>query len=76
MRISVIDTGIGIPADELPRVFDKFFRGRQRSLKVRGVGIGLSLVQAIVQTEGGRVTAESAGVGRGSTFRLWLPEVR
>ena len=75
VRISVIDTGVGIPADELPRVFDQFFRGRQRLLQVRGVGIGLSLVQAIVQTEGGRVTAESGGVGQGSTFRLWLPAV-
>jgi len=76
VRISVIDTGVGIPADELPRVFDQFFRGRQRLLQVRGVGIGLSLAQAIVQTEGGRITAESAGEGQGSTFRLWLPAVR
>ena len=73
VRVSVSDTGVGIPADELPHVFDQFFRGRQRVLQVRGIGMGLSLVQAITEAEGGRVTAESAGVGQGSTFRLWLP---
>lgn len=70
--ISVSDTGIGIPADELPHVFDQFFRGSQRALQVRGIGLGLSLVQAIAEVEGGRVTAESDGLGKGSTFRLWL----
>lgn len=74
LRISVTDTGIGIPADELPRVFDQFFRGKQRALQVRGIGMGLSLVHAIVEAEAGRVTAESEGIGQGSTFRLWLPE--
>jgi signal transduction histidine kinase len=72
---SVFDTGVGIPPEELPRVFDQFFRGRQRALQVRGVGLGLSLVHAIAASEGGRITAESEGVGKGSTFRLWLPVV-
>jgi signal transduction histidine kinase len=71
--VTVSDTGIGIPADELPRVFEQFFRGRQRALQVRGIGMGLSLVQAIVEAEGGRVSAESPGVGQGSTFRMCLP---
>jgi len=73
--VSVTDTGVGIPADELPYVFEQFFRGKQRALQVRGIGMGLSLVQAIAEAEGGRVEAESAGVGQGSTFRLRLPLV-
>jgi GAF domain-containing protein len=73
VRLSVSDTGVGIPPDELPHVFDQFFRGRQRALQVRGIGMGLSLAQAIAMAEGGRITAESPGLGQGSTFRLWLP---
>lgn len=74
VRVSVSDTGVGIPADELPHVFEQFFRGRERALQVRGIGMGLSLVAAIAEAEGGRVTAESEGLpGRGSVFRLWLP---
>ncbi|HLF28055.1 MAG TPA: GAF domain-containing protein [Anaerolineae bacterium] len=73
VRVSISDSGIGIPANELPHVFAQFFRGRQRALQVRGIGMGLALVQAIAEMEGGRVTAESAGEGQGSTFRLWLP---
>lgn len=73
VRLSVSDTGIGIPADELPHIFDQFFRGQQRSLQVRGIGMGLSLAQAAAEAEGGRITVESAGVGQGSTFYVWLP---
>jgi signal transduction histidine kinase len=72
--IRVRDTGIGIPADELPRIWDRLFRG-DRSRTERGLGLGLSLVKAIVQAHGGRVTVDSQP-GGGSTFIVSLPAER
>ena len=69
--ITVRDTGVGIPADELPRVWDRLFRG-DRSRAQRGLGLGLSLVKAIVEAHGGTVAVESE-VGRGSAFTVSLP---
>jgi signal transduction histidine kinase len=69
MRIR--DTGAGIPADELPRIWDRLFRG-DSSRAERGLGLGLSLVKAIVQAHGGAVAVESA-LGKGSTFTVSLP---
>lgn len=73
--ITVQDTGVGIPLEAQPRVFDQFFRARQPGTEsVSGSGLGLSLVRAIVQQYGGRVWVESEGVpGRGSTFGVALP---
>ena len=68
---TVRDTGVGIPADELPHVFDLFVRG-DRS-RAGGLGIGLGLVRALVQLHGGRVEAHSEGPGRGSAFIVRLP---
>jgi len=75
-EITVTDTGVGIPADELPLIWDRLYRG-DKSRSTRGLGLGLSLVKAIVQAHGGRVEVESTP-GRGSRFRLRLPtdEVR
>lgn len=67
----VADTGIGIPAEELPHVWDRLFRG-DKSRTTRGLGLGLSLVKAIVEAHGGRVSVESAPAA-GSRFMLWLP---
>jgi signal transduction histidine kinase len=72
--LEVADTGVGIPADELPRVFERFHRvagnvGRTHE----GTGIGLALVRELVSLHGGEVTVDSA-VGRGSTFRVALPK--
>ena len=69
--IRVADTGPGISAQDLPRIFDRLYRGDQ-SRTTRGLGLGLSLVRAYVEAQGGTVTAQSEA-GRGSTFTLRLP---
>jgi signal transduction histidine kinase len=68
---TVRDTGIGIPAEELPRIWERLYRG-DKSRSARGLGLGLSLVKAIVEAHGGVVTVESEPE-RGSTFALRLP---
>jgi signal transduction histidine kinase len=69
--IRVRDNGIGIPPNELPLIWDRLFRGDQ-SRTERGLGLGLSLVKAIVQAHGG-TAAVTSEVGRGSTFTVSLP---
>jgi signal transduction histidine kinase len=68
---TVSDTGVGIPADELPRIWDRLYRG-DKSRSSRGLGLGLSLVKAIVAAHGGKVSVRSRP-GEGSTFELRLP---
>lgn len=69
--LTVSDTGIGIPADERPHIWDRLYRG-DKSRSERGLGLGLSLVKAIVEAHGGRVSVESTP-GAGSRFTLRLP---
>jgi len=69
--VEVRDTGAGIPADELPRIWDRLFRG-DASRTERGLGLGLSLVRAVVQAHGGSVNVVSEP-GQGSTFTIALP---
>jgi signal transduction histidine kinase len=69
--LRVCDTGQGIREDELPRIWDRLFRG-DTSRAERGLGLGLSLVKAVVHAHGGQVSVESE-LGRGSTFSVSLP---
>ena len=69
--LSVRDTGVGIPLDELPRIWDRLFRG-DASRTEMGLGLGLSLVRAIVEAHGGTVEVQSQP-GQGSTFKVRLP---
>jgi len=72
--IMVRDAGAGIPADVLPRVFEPFVQADRSLERSRGgLGIGLTLVKKIVELHHGRVAAESAGLGQGSTFTIRLP---
>jgi signal transduction histidine kinase len=71
--VRVIDSGVGIPADELPHIFERFYRvDVSRSRTTGGAGLGLSIVRQLVAAHGGRVWAESV-VGHGSTFSFTLP---
>ena len=72
--LSVSDTGIGIPADMLPHVFELFVQGRQASDRAAGgLGLGLAIVRNLVERHGGRVEAQSDGPGLGSQFTVVLP---
>ncbi len=74
-RLSVSDTGVGIPEADVPYVFERFYRSkRSRAANPGGSGLGLSIVRWIVEAHKGRVTVESA-VGKGSTFTVHLPVV-
>jgi signal transduction histidine kinase len=70
--VSVADTGVGIPAADLPRIFDAFYRGQAGESGVAGAGIGLALTRRIVEAHGGSITATS-DPGRGSVFVITLP---
>jgi signal transduction histidine kinase/ActR/RegA family two-component response regulator len=72
VAVSVTDSGIGIDADLLPRVFDLFTQGARASSEP-GLGIGLALARRLVDMHGGRIEVTSPGPGRGSTFTIRLP---
>ncbi|MBP8165410.1 MAG: ATP-binding protein, partial [Anaerolineales bacterium] len=70
---SVEDTGIGIAEDDLPRLFEKFYRGKQREARAQhGSGLGLAIVNSIAINHGGKVWVDSV-IGKGSTFYLQIP---
>lgn len=74
VTFAVQDHGIGIAPEHLPHLFDRFYRAPDaQTRQVHGLGLGLSIVQDLVRAHGGRVWAESAGEGQGSTFLVSLP---
>jgi PAS domain S-box-containing protein len=76
VEVSVIDTGNGIAASLLPKVFDLFSQGERTPDRSQGgLGLGLSLVKSIVAMHGGRVAAHSDGLGQGSRFSITLPRL-
>ena len=72
LHITVCDTGIGIPADEQERIFERFYRGRHTPASTTGTGLGLAIVKESMDLHGGEVMVEST-VGQGSTFILCFP---
>ena len=73
VEVSVSDTGPGIPAGDLPRIFERFYRvDKSRSRTTGGVGLGLTIARRLVEAHGGRIAAQSE-VGKGSTFVVTLP---
>lgn len=76
VAVRVSDKGIGIPSAQLKRIFKRFYRVPGRFMaRVKGTGLGLFIVHSVITKHGGRVFAESPGLGHGSTFTVHLPRV-
>ncbi|MGA2413754.1 MAG: HAMP domain-containing sensor histidine kinase [Candidatus Sulfotelmatobacter sp.] len=74
--LSVCDHGVGIPPDDMKSIFKRFYRVNHRSLAhVKGTGLGLFIVKAIAEKHGGKVSADSAGEGKGTTITIELPRL-
>ena len=71
VRVSVIDSGIGIPEECLEHIFDRFYRVEKKVHTVKGTGLGLTIVKRIIDKHSGRISVKSA-MGEGSTFSFWL----
>lgn len=77
VRVEVADNGIGIDAEDQPRVFEEFFRATQKhSKKYTGTGLGLTIVKRLVESQGGEVGVHSEGAGKGSIFYFTMPAAK
>jgi len=74
-EISLKDHGRGLEPDQLRKIFRRFYRVELPNERVRGTGLGLYIVQSVIEGCGGTVRAESSGTGTGTTFTLQLPVV-
>jgi two-component system, OmpR family, sensor histidine kinase SenX3 len=76
VAVRVTDRGVGVPRDELKRIFNRFYRAPRRvATRVKGAGLGLFIVRSIVSKHGGKTFAESEGEGMGSVFTIELPRI-
>ena len=74
-EVSISDTGIGIPSQDIPLLFTRFFRGTNAiEEEIPGTGIGLFIVHATLKKHGGKIKVSSE-LGKGSQFDIWLPEI-
>jgi signal transduction histidine kinase len=73
VAVSIKDSGIGIPREELSRVFERFYQVDKARGPQRGTGLGLAIAREIVEAHAGRITVMSLGQDRGAEFRVWLP---
>ena len=74
IQIAVHDTGLGLATEDLPRIFDRFYRAdKSRARAGGGSGIGLTIARHLVEAHGGKLLATSSGLGQGSTFAFTLP---
>ena len=72
--VRIIDTGYGIPKEDLSKIFDRFYRVSRPGKEIKGTGLGLTIVSKIVAAHGGRIEVESE-LEKGTTFTLFLPLV-
>lgn len=73
VTVTISDTGVGIPAEELPRIFERFYQVDKARGPRRGSGLGLAIVGEIVHAHGGTIRVSSAGKDQGAIFTVWLP---
>jgi signal transduction histidine kinase len=74
--VEIKDNGIGIPPDKLDRIFEQFYQVEDHmTRRYGGLGLGLAIAQVVVNLHGGRIWAESEGLGKGATFKVALPRI-
>ncbi len=72
LRVTVSDTGMGIPQEDLPKIFDRFYRVNRPGKEIQGTGLGLAIVKKIIEMHNGRIEVRSK-LNEGTTFTVYLP---